>query len=69
MLSKRDIRAIMLYEFKRGTNAAKTTQEINGTFGEDLVSLSTVKRLFRKFKEGSGETGLEETRKRNFGAL
>uniref|UniRef100_A0A0N5BU43 HTH_48 domain-containing protein n=1 Tax=Strongyloides papillosus TaxID=174720 RepID=A0A0N5BU43_STREA len=60
MLSKRDIRAIMLYEFKRGTNAAKTTQEINGTFGEDLVSLSTVKRWFRKFKEGSENLENEE---------
>uniref|UniRef100_A0A0N5CBX7 HTH_48 domain-containing protein n=1 Tax=Strongyloides papillosus TaxID=174720 RepID=A0A0N5CBX7_STREA len=60
MLSKRDIRAIMLYEFKRGTNAAKTNQEINGTFGEDLVSLSTVKRWFRKFKEGSEDLENEE---------
>lgn len=36
MLSKRDIHAITLYEFKWGTNATKTTQKINETLGEDL---------------------------------
>uniref|UniRef100_A0A0N5BE79 HTH_48 domain-containing protein n=1 Tax=Strongyloides papillosus TaxID=174720 RepID=A0A0N5BE79_STREA len=60
MLSKRDIRAIMLYEFKRGTKAAKTTQQINETFGENLVSVSTVKRWFRKFKEGNESLENEE---------
>uniref|UniRef100_A0A0K0G4R1 Histone-lysine N-methyltransferase SETMAR (inferred by orthology to a human protein) n=1 Tax=Strongyloides venezuelensis TaxID=75913 RepID=A0A0K0G4R1_STRVS len=53
MLSKRDIRAIMLYEFKRGTNAAKTTQQINESFGETLVNAFTVQRWFNKFKEGN----------------
>uniref|UniRef100_A0A0N5CHJ6 HTH_48 domain-containing protein n=1 Tax=Strongyloides papillosus TaxID=174720 RepID=A0A0N5CHJ6_STREA len=60
MLSKRDISAIMLYEFKRGTNAAKTTQEINETFGEDLVSHATVKRWFKKFREDSEDLENEE---------
>uniref|UniRef100_A0A0K0FWI6 Histone-lysine N-methyltransferase SETMAR (inferred by orthology to a human protein) n=1 Tax=Strongyloides venezuelensis TaxID=75913 RepID=A0A0K0FWI6_STRVS len=60
MLSKRDIRAIMLYKFKRGTNTVKTTHEINETFKKDLVSLSTVKRWFRKFKEGSENLENEE---------
>uniref|UniRef100_A0A0N5CE11 HTH_48 domain-containing protein n=1 Tax=Strongyloides papillosus TaxID=174720 RepID=A0A0N5CE11_STREA len=60
MLSKRSIRAIILYEFKRGTNAAKTTQQINESFGEDLVSVSTVQRWFRKFKEGSEDLENEE---------
>uniref|UniRef100_A0A0N5BH17 HTH_48 domain-containing protein n=1 Tax=Strongyloides papillosus TaxID=174720 RepID=A0A0N5BH17_STREA len=60
MLSKRSIRAIILYEFKRGTNAAKITQQINESFGEDLVSVSTVQRWFRKFKEGSEDLENEE---------
>uniref|UniRef100_A0A0N5CC57 HTH_48 domain-containing protein n=1 Tax=Strongyloides papillosus TaxID=174720 RepID=A0A0N5CC57_STREA len=59
-VSKRDIRAIMLYEFKRGTNAAKTTQEINETFGENLVSPSTVQRWFKKFRESSEDLKNEE---------
>uniref|UniRef100_A0A0K0E6W8 HTH_48 domain-containing protein n=1 Tax=Strongyloides stercoralis TaxID=6248 RepID=A0A0K0E6W8_STRER len=53
MLSKRDIRIIMLYEFKRGTNATKTSQNINEAFGEDVVSTSTVQRWFKKFNEGN----------------
>uniref|UniRef100_A0A0N5B7H1 HTH_48 domain-containing protein n=1 Tax=Strongyloides papillosus TaxID=174720 RepID=A0A0N5B7H1_STREA len=60
MLLKRDIRAIMLYEFKRGTNAAKTTQKINETFGENLVNTSTVQRWFKKFKEGNENLENEE---------
>uniref|UniRef100_A0AAF5DF89 Mos1 transposase HTH domain-containing protein n=1 Tax=Strongyloides stercoralis TaxID=6248 RepID=A0AAF5DF89_STRER len=36
MLTKRDIRVIMLYEFKCGTNATKTAQNINEIFGEEL---------------------------------
>ena len=63
MLSKRDIRAMMLYEFKRGTNAAKTTQEINKTFGENLVSPSTVQRWFKKFREGSEDLENEKREK------
>uniref|UniRef100_A0A0N5BIQ3 HTH_48 domain-containing protein n=1 Tax=Strongyloides papillosus TaxID=174720 RepID=A0A0N5BIQ3_STREA len=53
MLSKRDICAIMLYEFKHGTNAAKTTQQIKETLGENVVSASTVQRWFMKFRESS----------------
>uniref|UniRef100_A0A0N5CCE7 HTH_48 domain-containing protein n=1 Tax=Strongyloides papillosus TaxID=174720 RepID=A0A0N5CCE7_STREA len=60
MLSKRDIRSIMLYEFKRRTYVAKTTQDINKTFGEDLVSHATVKRWFKKFREGSEDLENEE---------
>ena len=63
MLSKRDIRAMMLYEFKRGTNAAKTTQEINKTFGENLVSPSTVQKWFKKFREGSEDLENEKREK------
>uniref|UniRef100_A0A0K0F1L0 Histone-lysine N-methyltransferase SETMAR (inferred by orthology to a human protein) n=1 Tax=Strongyloides venezuelensis TaxID=75913 RepID=A0A0K0F1L0_STRVS len=60
MLSNHDIRNITLYEFKRCTNAAKTTQQINECFGEDLVSVSTVQRWFRKFKESSEDLENEE---------
>uniref|UniRef100_A0A0N5B1R8 HTH_48 domain-containing protein n=1 Tax=Strongyloides papillosus TaxID=174720 RepID=A0A0N5B1R8_STREA len=60
MLPKRDIRAIMLYEFKRGTNAAKTTHEINETIAEGLDSHATVKRWSKKFKEGSEDFENEE---------
>uniref|UniRef100_A0A0N5C6L6 HTH_48 domain-containing protein n=1 Tax=Strongyloides papillosus TaxID=174720 RepID=A0A0N5C6L6_STREA len=60
MLSKHDIRSILLYKFKRGTNAAKTTKQINETFGENLVSVSTVQRWFRKSRKSSEDLENEE---------
>uniref|UniRef100_A0A0N5B3N0 HTH_48 domain-containing protein n=1 Tax=Strongyloides papillosus TaxID=174720 RepID=A0A0N5B3N0_STREA len=44
MMSKRDIRAIMLYEFKRDTNAAKTAQQIKETFGRSNEDLGNEER-------------------------
>uniref|UniRef100_A0A0K0EMQ2 HTH_48 domain-containing protein n=1 Tax=Strongyloides stercoralis TaxID=6248 RepID=A0A0K0EMQ2_STRER len=55
MLSKRDIRIIMLYEFKRGTNATKTSQNINEAFGED------VGLVLPPYKDGS-KNSTRETR-------
>uniref|UniRef100_A0A0K0G1C6 Histone-lysine N-methyltransferase SETMAR (inferred by orthology to a human protein) n=1 Tax=Strongyloides venezuelensis TaxID=75913 RepID=A0A0K0G1C6_STRVS len=60
MLSKRDIRAIMLYEFKHGTNAAQTTPKINEKFGETLVTASTIQKWFKIFREGSENLENEE---------
>ncbi|CEF59836.1 Histone-lysine N-methyltransferase SETMAR [Strongyloides ratti] len=57
---KRDIRIIFLYEFKRGTNAARTTQNINDAFGENTVNASTVQRWFKKFREGNENLEDEE---------
>uniref|UniRef100_A0A0K0F0H8 HTH_48 domain-containing protein n=1 Tax=Strongyloides venezuelensis TaxID=75913 RepID=A0A0K0F0H8_STRVS len=51
MLSKRDIRATLLYEFKRGTNVKKTNQKINESFRENFADFSTVKRWLKKFKK------------------
>uniref|UniRef100_A0A0N5C6I1 HTH_48 domain-containing protein n=1 Tax=Strongyloides papillosus TaxID=174720 RepID=A0A0N5C6I1_STREA len=61
MLSKRDIRAIMLYEFKRSTNAGKTTRKIKETFGENLVFVSAVQKWFKNFREGSKDLENEES--------
>uniref|UniRef100_A0AAF5CZQ8 HTH_48 domain-containing protein n=1 Tax=Strongyloides stercoralis TaxID=6248 RepID=A0AAF5CZQ8_STRER len=52
MLTKRDFRSLMLYEFKKGTNAAQTTRRIQEAFGEDSINRSTVQRWFNKFKAG-----------------
>uniref|UniRef100_A0A0N5CC62 HTH_48 domain-containing protein n=1 Tax=Strongyloides papillosus TaxID=174720 RepID=A0A0N5CC62_STREA len=61
MPPKRDIRAIILSEFKRGTNVAKTTQQINETFGKNLVFASAVQRWFKKFRESSKDLENEES--------
>uniref|UniRef100_A0A0N5BGL4 HTH_48 domain-containing protein n=1 Tax=Strongyloides papillosus TaxID=174720 RepID=A0A0N5BGL4_STREA len=60
MLSKRNIRAIMLYELKCGTNVAKTTKRINESFGENLVNFYTVQEWFNKFKKGNENLEDEE---------
>uniref|UniRef100_A0A0N5C6B2 HTH_48 domain-containing protein n=1 Tax=Strongyloides papillosus TaxID=174720 RepID=A0A0N5C6B2_STREA len=62
-MSKRDIRAIILSEFKHGTNVAKTTQQINETFEENLVFASTVQRWFKKFREGNEDLENKERKR------
>uniref|UniRef100_A0A0K0FST4 Histone-lysine N-methyltransferase SETMAR (inferred by orthology to a human protein) n=1 Tax=Strongyloides venezuelensis TaxID=75913 RepID=A0A0K0FST4_STRVS len=41
MVTKREICVIFLYEFKKGTSAAKTAEDINIVFGEGFVNSST----------------------------
>uniref|UniRef100_A0A0K0F2C9 Histone-lysine N-methyltransferase SETMAR (inferred by orthology to a human protein) n=1 Tax=Strongyloides venezuelensis TaxID=75913 RepID=A0A0K0F2C9_STRVS len=53
MVTKQEIRIIFLYEFKKGTSAAKTAEEINIVFGEGFVNPSTVRRWFKRFREGN----------------
>uniref|UniRef100_A0A0K0FS04 Histone-lysine N-methyltransferase SETMAR (inferred by orthology to a human protein) n=1 Tax=Strongyloides venezuelensis TaxID=75913 RepID=A0A0K0FS04_STRVS len=53
MVAKREIRIIFLYEFKKGTSAAKTAEDINIVFGEGFVNPSTAQRWFKRFREGN----------------
>lgn len=57
-VEKSTIRAILLYEFKKGTNAAQTCQNVCQTFGLNAVSHSTCKKWFQKFR--SGDMNLED---------
>lgn len=50
MLTKRKIRIIFLFEFKKDTSAAKTAEDINAIFGQGLVNPSTVQWFYR-FRE------------------
>ncbi|CEF60523.1 Histone-lysine N-methyltransferase SETMAR [Strongyloides ratti] len=50
MPSKTDIRIIFLYEFKRETKATETARNINSAFRENVVTLMTVQRWFKKFR-------------------
>lgn len=52
MLSKRDIRAVFLFEFKLGDNAATAAKKINTTFGEGTVNERTIQIWFKKFRSG-----------------
>ena len=52
------IRAIIFYEWRRGTGATETVRNINNALGEDTTSISTVKRCFARFE--GGDTDFEE---------
>lgn len=61
MIEKSHIRAIFLFQFKLGRNAAETARDINVAFGEGTTSDRTVMRWFAKFRSGD-ESLDEETR-------
>lgn len=52
MLSTRDIRAIYLFQYKKGLSAAEAARDINQTLGGDTCNVRTVSRWFHKFKDG-----------------
>lgn len=51
-MDKSKIRVIFEYEFRRGTNAAQTTRNVNEVFGKDVANERTVRRWFEKFRSG-----------------
>ena len=57
-MKKRDIRVIMLHEFKCGHNSAEATRNINAAWGPDTASERTVGRWFCKF--AGGDVSLED---------
>lgn len=56
MVSTPELRSILLYEFKLGSNATETARNINIAFGDGTVNIRTVQRWFTKFR--SGDTDL-----------
>ncbi|CAI9724122.1 histone-lysine N-methyltransferase SETMAR-like [Octopus vulgaris] len=57
-LSKRDIRAILLFNFKKGRKAAESARDINETFGEEMTSEWSARKWFKRFR--SGDLSLED---------
>lgn len=51
-ISNTQIRLLMLYEFKLGSNASETARKINMAFGESTAVIRTVQRWFQKFVSG-----------------
>ncbi|CAK9798972.1 Histone-lysine N-methyltransferase SETMAR [Anthophora plagiata] len=60
MLDKEQLRAIFLYEFKRGRKAAETSRNINEAFDQDTVNERAVQRWFARFRNGDGSLEDEE---------
>lgn len=51
-LNKRDLRAIMYYEFAKGSSASNCTNSMCEHLSEGIVSERTVQRWFKKWKNG-----------------
>jgi histone-lysine N-methyltransferase SETMAR len=58
LLEKSQIRSIIYYEWKQGTNAAQCFRKMCETLGEDIVKQRTVQNWYIKFK--SGDFDLED---------
>ena len=53
MVSEKDqIRAVLLYEFRRGANAAEAYRNIAEVFGESSTSESSYQKWFQEFRRG-----------------
>ncbi|CAK9796551.1 Histone-lysine N-methyltransferase SETMAR [Anthophora plagiata] len=51
-MDKTKMRVIFEYEFRRWTNAAQTSRNVNEVFGKDVANERTVRRWFEKFRSG-----------------
>ncbi|XP_026825471.1 histone-lysine N-methyltransferase SETMAR-like [Ooceraea biroi] len=51
-LSKQQIRPILLYECKRGTNASQTHRNLCEVFGQDVITVRSCQFWFEKFRNG-----------------
>ncbi|EYC28205.1 hypothetical protein Y032_0008g4 [Ancylostoma ceylanicum] len=56
-MDEQPLRAIVLYEHRRGTSARRTADNINAAFGSTVVSHATVSRWFQRL--GSGDRSLQ----------
>ena len=55
MLDKKQIRAIFLFEFKIGHKTAKTTHNVNNTFGLGTANEHTVQWCLKQVLQRRGE--------------
>jgi [histone H3]-lysine36 N-dimethyltransferase SETMAR len=59
-MEKKQIRAIFLFQFKLGRNAAATARDINFAFGPETTNERTVQWWFKKFRSGNYSLDDEE---------
>ena len=60
MLDKRQIQAILLFEFRMGSKIAETTCNVSNAFGKGTANECTVQGWFKKFYKGDGSLEVEE---------
>jgi len=54
-LSRREIRVLLLHEFRLGHKATEAANNICSTMGEDVLSIRTAQHWFNRFKNGNLE--------------
>ncbi|CAF2106043.1 unnamed protein product [Rotaria magnacalcarata] len=54
-LSRRELRVLLLHEFRLGRKATEATSNICGTMGKDVLSIRTAQHWFHRFKNGNFE--------------
>lgn len=63
-MEKKQLRAIFLYEYKLGHNAAQASRNINSAYGEGTANERMLQRWFKKFLDGDETLEDEEGRGR-----
>ena len=60
MLDKRQIQAVLLFEFRMGCKIAETTCNVSNAFGKGTANECTVQGWFKKFYKEDGSLEVEE---------
>jgi hypothetical protein len=54
-ISCKELRVLLLHEFRFGHKAKEATSNICGTMAKDVLSIRTAQRWFKRFKNGEFE--------------
>ncbi|CAF2116840.1 unnamed protein product, partial [Rotaria magnacalcarata] len=54
-LSRRELRVLLLHEFRLGRKATEAISNICDTMGKDVLSIRTAQHWFHRFKNGNFE--------------
>ena len=54
-LSRKELRVLLLHEFRLGRKSTQTARNICSTMGENTLSIRTVQHWFNQFKNGNFE--------------
>ena len=54
-ISRRELRVLLIHEFRLGHKVTEATRNICHTMGKGIISISTVRHWFSRFKNGNFE--------------
>ena len=52
-ISRRELRVLLLHEFRLGRKATEAARNIRSTMSKDVLSIRTAQRWFNQFNEGN----------------